>query len=846
MRADAKTASDLFIGTDRYVVPAYQRPYVWQQDLQWEPLWDDIARLADARVEDHPDAHFLGAIVIRQEKSSPGAISEWSVIDGQQRLTSLQLVFSAIAEAAESDGVEVEARRLRKLTMHGEDEAKGDDRFRFWPTTVNRAAFAAVMQGGGLPGDHEDDPENTIEEAWQFFRDRAREYAASDDASAVDNGLSPEERLQSRYGALRDAAAGMVQIVVIQLDKEDPAQVVFETLNARGTPLLAIDLVKNALLERAEQAGHDVEEVHDKYWAPEFGDYEYWSGEQTLGRYTTQRSEVFLMYWLAMKLGGAVSTEGLFDRFRRAFLEGPDAPDPLELLEEMSSDAALLRSFPELPVDSPAGSYLQAARMVDITLLSPLVLALMKTDLSADRMRTAFGMLESFIVRRMIARLRFDGLNKVVGELVRKVLADPERADEVLAEELLGAQNNQTRWPSDDELREKLQVEPLYGWLGRQRIIGLLSTIEVGMRSSSLGAEPTGDWPKKLQIEHIMPQSWRTNWPLPDPDDEEAIQRRESRIHLLGNLTLVDAALNAGKLSNNAWPEKRRGLNKHSIMMLNKEIENRDSWDEEAIDTRGAELTEVLLERWPGMEDFVPEGWKLPNAELVPENAEMGASEVREVFDDGTKLMRELLLDLAAHAGERRTYAEIEASIGWPPRKVGQVFGGYTNRFSKFNPRRPFHIHLDATGTWWMWMDTNAADVVNTAAAEVFGSPDDAESQARARIEAEEVRILIDTIPERFEATDGCVAELFKQQRDQVQLSGVDGRRARGYFAKNWLFLWWYGRFTDDEAWFKARLSSPDQVVEWGNGELRLHVLNEADLDVVIEALAGSSQSAAA
>ncbi len=510
----------------------------------------------------------------------------------------------------------------------------------------------------------------------------------------------------------------------------------------------------------------------------------------------------------------------------------------------MSSDAALLRSFPDLPVDTPAGSYLQAARMADITTFYPLVMALLKADVSDHRLERAFAMLESFIVRRMIARLHTGNYNNVVVELVRVVLSEPQRADEVMAQELLGAQSDNRHWPSDDELRERLQVEPLYGSLGRSRIIGLLSTIEIGKRNA-LGDEPTGSWPKKLQIEHLMPQAWRANWPLPNPEDEEAVQRRESRIHLLGNLTLVDGGLNA-TLSNKPWSEKRDLLNKGSILMINKELEQREQWDEAAIDARGAELTDALLKRWPGVEVFVPDGWKLPDAELSPEHAQMEPAEVRDVYENGTPLIKELLYDLAAHPDQRRTYAGVEESIGWPRRRLGSVFGGYSQRFKKFDGRRPFHIHLDQTGTWLMWMDSEAADVVNAAAAATFGSPDDAEARARASIESDDVRALIETIPQRVEATDGCVAELFKHQGDQVQLRGVDGRRARGYFAKNWLFLWWYGRFTDDQAWFKARLSSPEQVVEWGNGELRLHVLNEADINVVIEALAGSSQAEAA
>ena len=70
-------------------IPAYQRSYVWTEGRQWLPLWGDVERVADARWESGSDHHFLGAIVIRREKTLPGGITEWTVIDGQQRLTTL-------------------------------------------------------------------------------------------------------------------------------------------------------------------------------------------------------------------------------------------------------------------------------------------------------------------------------------------------------------------------------------------------------------------------------------------------------------------------------------------------------------------------------------------------------------------------------------------------------------------------------------------------------------------------------------------------------------------------------------------------------------------------------------
>src|SRR3954467_8600710 len=102
MEALVRSVQELFSGQHRFVVPPYQRPYVWTEELQWEPLWEDVERITQNRLAGEDRRHFLGAVVIRREKTPVGGITEWSVIDGQQRLTTLQLLRSALAGAAEA------------------------------------------------------------------------------------------------------------------------------------------------------------------------------------------------------------------------------------------------------------------------------------------------------------------------------------------------------------------------------------------------------------------------------------------------------------------------------------------------------------------------------------------------------------------------------------------------------------------------------------------------------------------------------------------------------------------------------------------------------------------------
>ena len=113
--------------------------------------------------------------------------------------------------------------------------------------------------------------------------------------------------------------------------------------------------------------------------------------------------------------------------------------------------------------------------------------------------------------------------------------------------------------------------------------------------------------PDNLHIEHVMPQAWHNNWPLPDEteDDSGAAIKRDRTIHTIGNLTLVNGRLNAS-LSNAPWDRKRKTLAAHSVLFLNKKLVNEgpEVWDEQAIARRAEWLHEKAVKIWPHADDF--------------------------------------------------------------------------------------------------------------------------------------------------------------------------------------------------------------------------------------------------
>src|SRR5258706_961822 len=150
MRAEALTPADIFGYHVRYVVPLFQRPYVWNQQDQWEPLWDDVRAVAERLMQLRPLSvvvapHCLGAIVVEQAPTLVGPIQVYHVIDGQQRLTTLQLLLDAAGRVTQMYGDAEDARRLRQLVFNDPAVRRDDEAYKVWPTLGDRDAYLSVM-----------------------------------------------------------------------------------------------------------------------------------------------------------------------------------------------------------------------------------------------------------------------------------------------------------------------------------------------------------------------------------------------------------------------------------------------------------------------------------------------------------------------------------------------------------------------------------------------------------------------------------------------------------------------------------------------------------------------------
>ncbi len=450
---------DLFNGRIQFVVPVYQRAYVWTANQNWSVMWDDIADTAD-RYLANPEAHlrqkhFLGPIVLEQQHYEPGGVDPRLVIDGQQRLTTLQIVLSAAADVAKAYGVEDVVDELTELAVNRGRSAKGNLRYTVWPSRRDRSAFLGVMDGDhlaatdGIPG------------AWHFFRTRIDDWV-------TDEGEATAEQRVERLRALQVCLDSLLYVVSINLDESDNAQVIFETLNARGTGLGALDLVKNATFLQAQREGAPAEHLHDHHWEPTFEADDYWMEEIRQGRERRVRADWFLMHWLAMELGLVVRADNLFDTFRKDLLR-PDGVLMSELVPRLCEDARVMRSFDDFEKGTPEELFFARLEAMDTTTMLPIALLLFRsTELGADRRRRALWALESWLVRRAVLRLTSKNYNRLLTSLLREIKKDVSVADEAIVRELRTSQATTAVWPSDEAVRSRLERGDLYGYVGQR------------------------------------------------------------------------------------------------------------------------------------------------------------------------------------------------------------------------------------------------------------------------------------------------------------------------------------------------------------------------------------------
>jgi uncharacterized protein with ParB-like and HNH nuclease domain/alkylated DNA nucleotide flippase Atl1 len=561
------TLKKLIEGEKQFQVPLYQRQYSWK-DEELGQLWDDILEQYDlitpaegGRLEEDAPAHFLGSMVLAPARNiHADGVAAFTIIDGQQRLTTLLIAICALRDvAADTDAAAIEKfNELYLINKFAEDGSY----YRLVPTQVDRDAFFTCI-----------DPlrkargNDIVSRAYSFFR--AKLALPGPDGEPLDIG-----RLET---VLRER----LQFVAITCGSHDNVHRIFESLNDRGVGLTQADLLRNYIFMLLPTKG---ERVYRDIWTP----------MQELLSPTELETLVFVD--LVVRGNPTVKRPDIYraqqDRLRAK--ENDEDAIEAEVLELARRARLFKRILDPTEEDNEAlRSGLLRLKTWAASTTYPILLHLFdlrdRGECTEDEMAEAIDYVEGFLVRRMMSGVPTNNLNRILNALPSSLDSDGPVAEAIRR----GLSGPRKFWPSDRALREAIHSKPFY-FQGR----GQQKMLVFRRLEESYGHEEPVDWQAaNLTIEHVMPQSLSEEWRNAlevDGEDPDAVH--EELLHTLGNLTVT--AYN-GELSNHPFDRKRQIL-KGSNLELNKLISPRANWGRKEILRRAEELADKAIEIWPG------------------------------------------------------------------------------------------------------------------------------------------------------------------------------------------------------------------------------------------------------
>lgn len=573
--------------SSQYIIPFFQRSYVWKID-NWSELWENILEEYN-EIKENPNStseHFIGTIIIKQMLSTQVGASEYELIDGQQRLTSICLLLQAFHDAIEEES----ARKWIKSFLLFED-SYGKEKIRIVHSKVDRDFFQRVIlnkdnnddlwrQYKDLKSDDFDkkiDLENKIIGAYLYFRRRVEiEINVADVRSYINVVI---ERLP---------------VIHMALNAEDDVQQIFDTINSLGVKLTTAELLKNLLYSKKAVIG-----LYDECWNSIFEAdedlIEFWNRERTSGRVRRTTVELFLYSYLVILKETPVKLESLFKEFKSHIKEMND-DELISFATEIKSYALVYQELPDgenladISFTEHEKRFFHLVREFEITTIFPLILYIFKKESDIIERVKILNVLESYLTRRTICKLTTKNYNN----LFLSILTDVKKMENITGEKihtlLLSFKDDTNRFPNDAEFKKAFHTASLINKYSRE----VLYCIALYQLNNDYVDNPKLNI-NGFSVEHIMPKKWKNHWyNLPEGSDEVA---RDYKLLTLGNLTLVKGKLNSS-MRDSRWDKKKESLRKYSTLSQTTDYIGKPEWNENEITTRAENLCALALHIW--------------------------------------------------------------------------------------------------------------------------------------------------------------------------------------------------------------------------------------------------------
>jgi uncharacterized protein with ParB-like and HNH nuclease domain len=572
----------------QFVIPVYQRNYDWTNSECRELLHDIISVEKENR-----GTHFIGSIVFIHEGTySTSEVKELVIIDGQQRLTTINILYVALYRFALENNRSQDAEKLYNMFLTNQYVQNESSKLKLKQTDSNSEAFSAILMGN-TP---QQNTYSNVTENYIFFRRLIDE----DNFEIVLKGLN---RL-------------IFVEISLERDKDDP-QRIFESLNSTGLDLSQSDLIRNFIL--MDLPPKDQNRIFQSIWNPI---------ETNARDINMQKSMVseYIRDYLTLRNKKIPNKNKVYLEFKSLYANRKDEAYHQEL-ENIKSLSVHYNKFinPATVGDSKLRKELEYIHRLEINVAYPFLLQIFEDAenglLSYDEILKVLSLIQSYVWRRFIVGLPTNALNKIFMTLYSEV--DTEEYYDSIAEALVKKKGS-GKFPTDEDVKTALKDKDLYNIQSKNR------NYLFEMLENYNNREYVDTSHEHITIEHIFPQNPHEEWSQ-DITPDDYFLFKEKYLNSIGNLTLSG---NNGALGNRSFTEKKE-MNidgneqgyKYSRLWLNSYLKNLESWDVEKYEER----LKLIYDRFLKI-------WEYPDVEII----ESDEGEEVNIFDTDRPTFRKL------------------------------------------------------------------------------------------------------------------------------------------------------------------------------------------------------------
>jgi uncharacterized protein with ParB-like and HNH nuclease domain len=563
LQAGETTLNKLLNTSRQFIVPIFQRNYSWQKS-QYEQLWFDILRASKFKEKQN---HFIGSIVYIDMGTPAGRPQQLLLIDGQQRLTTISILLCAIKDYVQKFNLETKLINLAKIKnqfLYNSDEID-EDKYKLLLNVQDKETYIKLIDNTIFTVNK---PATNIIKCYEFFYEHIEDFIKQD-------------------GQIDEIYAGIfkLSLVSISLDKDsDNPQMIFESMNSTGKDLSQTDLLRNYLL--MDLTPEKQTRLYKTYWKP----MEELFGED-IYKNDVNKFDYFIRDFLTLKsdTGYICKINNVYENFKRYYLD--NNCEKFAVLKDLFTYAKYYACIDLLQEkDDELKLYWQEFKKLDSHVVYPFLLKLYddysRQILIKEDFKKILQVVISYLWRRAICEIPTNSLSKTFATLYQAV--DKEDYVNSIIKAFV-FKSSYKRFPSDYEVREKLQTKDIYHFRLRKYLLEALENY--------YHKEPIDLNTANYTIEHIMPQNIEHNLLWQQMLGEDWQEVHSLYLHTLGNLTIT--GYNA-EMSNKSFGEKVNGESgfKHSHLKLNESIAQCDVWNKKSIQRRTNILTDIILKIW--------------------------------------------------------------------------------------------------------------------------------------------------------------------------------------------------------------------------------------------------------